>query len=273
MTRVLTVEDNPAHLALITSLVSQFGHATIAATDAETGLRLVDEEHPDLVLCDIQLPAQSGYDLVRRLKSDPATHGLPVIAVTAVAKKDEAMQAGFDGFLSKPLSLQRLRAEIERVLPGAGGSDAVVRGKVHGASAWVKTGRPRTGKRILVLDDTEANRELMRVVLDYGGHDVVCARTVADALVTAQSWRPHLILCDTHLDHELGTDLLHAVQNSPDLHQTRFAFTTASRGPGAEHEACQTRACASLRLPMKPDVLLREVGELLAVDDGDNPRR
>lgn len=266
MTRVLTVEDNPAHLALITSWVAEFGHATIAARDAETGLRLVDEERPDLVLCDIRLPAQSGYELVRRLKSDPATHGLPVIAVTAVAGKDEAMQAGFDGFLAKPLSLQRLRAELERVLPGGGGSDGARPEKAPGApGAWVKTQWPRTGKRILVLDDTEANRELMRVVLDYGGHDVVCARSVAEALVTARSWRPHLILCDAHLDRELGTDLLCSVQNSPDLHDTRFAFTTASRGPSVdEHEARRAGACAYLRLPMKPDVLLREIGELLA---------
>lgn len=264
MTRIIAVEDNPAHLALITSLMTEFGQTPIAALDAETGLRLIDEELPDLVLCDIRLPTLSGYEVLRRLKSDPATRRIPVVAITAATGLDEAMQAGFDGYLAKPLSLDRLRAEIERVAPALAGPQARTPEKgLAEPEAWTKTLLPRTGKRILVLDNSEANRELMKTILDHGGHDVICARTVGAALATARAWRPHLILCDVHLDRELGTGLLSAVRSFPELHGTRFAFTTASPGPSLEHELREAGACAYFRFPMKPTDLLREVGTLL----------
>lgn len=266
MATILAVEDNPAHLALITDLMAEFGHVPIAANDAETGLRMIEQERPDLVLCDIRLPTLSGYDILRRIKSDPATRHVPVIAVTAVAGKGETLQAGFDGYLSKPFSMRRLRLEIERVAPALGVSDSARSRNEKGAGApvaWAKTLLPRSGKRILVLDNTEGNRELMRAVLDYGGHDVVCERTVSAAFATALSWRPHLILSDLHLDKELGTELLSAVQNTAELLDTRFAFTSASPGPSVEQELLQTGACAYLRFPMKAEALLWEVGRLL----------
>lgn len=267
MAHVLAIDDDPAHLTQIASLLSADGHRASAAPDAEIGLQMIDVQPPDLVVCDIRLPTLSGFDVVRRLKHDPATRRLPVIAVTAVAEQEEAMRAGFDGYLAKPVSLPRLRAEIARLLPGLARAEPTRPAKAAGATAgWAKARLARSGKRILVLDNTEANRELLRVVLDYGGHAVACAHTVARAFAVARTWRPHLVLCDVHLDHELGSDLLRAIRDDPDLHDTRFAFTSASPGRrrGREEELLKAGACGYLRLPMKPQDLLRRVGELLA---------
>lgn len=266
MACILALEDNPDHLALITSWIKGLGHTPIAADHADDGMRLVAECEPDLVLCDIRLGGSSGYDVLRSLKSRPATRQLPVVAVTAFDAEDQALAAGFDGYLRKPLTPHGLRAEIDRVLPGAERAEFRQPGPLPASENHEhKANLPRTGKRVLVVDDTAANRELMKVIVGYGGHEVICVTTVAEALASARAWRPDLVLCDVNLGKErLGTELLHAARRDPDLRDLRVAFTSATRGSSVERAVRQRGACAFLRLPMEPMVLLREIGKLLA---------
>lgn len=116
-----------------------------------------------------------------------------------------------------------------------------------------------------MVDDSAANRDLMKVILDYGGHEAVCVGTIAEALAAAKAWRPDLVLCDVHLGKErLGTELLSSAQQDPELRAIRIAFTSVTRGASVERALRQRGACAFLRLPMEPVVLLRKIGELLA---------
>lgn len=266
MARILALEDHPDHLALITSWIGASGHTPIAATHAEEALRLIDACRPDLLLCDLHLPGLSGYDVLRSLKNRPATCQLPVVAVTAFGPREQTLAVGFDGYLAKPYTFQGLQAEMERVVPGLARSappaPALAPGTEH---AGQRTRPPRTGKRILVVDNTAANRALMQVVLDdYGGHETICVAGIAEALASARCWRPDLVLCDMHLDQErCGIELFDAIRNDPDLHGTRFAFTSATRGSSVEKAVRESGACAFFRLPMEPNALLQEVGELL----------
>jgi two-component system cell cycle response regulator DivK len=104
--RVLVIEDNAANMKLAAFLLQSAGHAVIAATDAELGLLLARDEHPDLILMDIQLPGMDGLEATRQLKADTRTAAIPVIALTALAMKgDEGriMAAGCDGYIAKPM--------------------------------------------------------------------------------------------------------------------------------------------------------------------------
>lgn len=105
MARILIIEDNPTNLQLMVYLLQAFGHTPLAAPDGETGL-LRAAEWPDLILCDVQLPGIDGFEVARRLKSDPALHAIPLVAVTALAMvgdRDRVLGAGFDGYLTKPI--------------------------------------------------------------------------------------------------------------------------------------------------------------------------
>jgi two-component system cell cycle response regulator DivK len=116
---ILIVEDNPANLKLASLLVRNAGHTVLAAVDAETGLTRARTEHPDLILMDIQLPGMDGLEATALLKNDPGTAGIPVIAVTAMAMKDDqekCRRAGCDAYIAKPLRYQELYAVIEELL-------------------------------------------------------------------------------------------------------------------------------------------------------------
>jgi two-component system cell cycle response regulator DivK len=117
--RVLVVEDNPVNLELVAALIEREGYVALLADTADLGLRLAATERPDLIVMDIQLPGMSGYDATRRLKADPATTRIPVMALTAHAMRGDEAQAraaGFDAFLSKPIDTRIFLETVRRFL-------------------------------------------------------------------------------------------------------------------------------------------------------------
>jgi CheY-like chemotaxis protein len=91
----------------------------ITAALPALGLRLAQEDRPDLILLDIQLPEMDGYEVLRRLRLDDATREIPVIAVSANAMPgdvEQGLAAGFVEYMTKPLDMQRLIAAVERAL-------------------------------------------------------------------------------------------------------------------------------------------------------------
>ena len=119
MARILVIEDNQANLKLASFLLGNAGHTVLSAPDAEAGLKLVRAELPDLILMDIQLPGMDGLAATTLLKQNPATAGIPVIALTALAMKadhEKTRVAGCDAYLAKPLRYQELYAAIDTQL-------------------------------------------------------------------------------------------------------------------------------------------------------------
>ncbi|HWV17700.1 MAG TPA: response regulator [Rhodocyclaceae bacterium] len=106
MARILVVEDNPSNMKLVTLILESMDHSVIESSNALEGIRLAQAEAPDLILMDIQLPGMDGLEATRRLKADPATQGLKVVALTAFAMKgdEERMRAaGCDDYIAKPI--------------------------------------------------------------------------------------------------------------------------------------------------------------------------
>jgi two-component system cell cycle response regulator DivK len=106
-------------MRLATFLLKAAGHVVLEAVDAEAGLARAREEHPDLILMDIQLPGMDGLAATALLKQDPATAAIPVIALTAMAMKEDQERtraAGCDAYIAKPLRLRELYAAIDALL-------------------------------------------------------------------------------------------------------------------------------------------------------------
>jgi two-component system cell cycle response regulator DivK len=115
MAHVLIIEDNASNMALVELLLQSVGHTVLKAADAEAGLTLARNEHPGLILMDIQLPGMDGLAATALLKNDSATRAIPVIALTALAMKgDEARirAAGCDDYIAKPLVYQHFLAAV-----------------------------------------------------------------------------------------------------------------------------------------------------------------
>jgi CheY-like chemotaxis protein len=120
MARVLVIEDNPASLDLMVYLLQAFGHTPLLARDGLQGIEVARREHPDLILCDIQLPGADGVEVCRQLKKDPALRDVPLVAATAyamVGDREKLLGEGFSGYLSKPINPQTFIDQIAPYLP------------------------------------------------------------------------------------------------------------------------------------------------------------
>ena len=116
---VLIVDDNPANLKLMTVLLRGEGYDVHTADCAEAALRLLQAICPRLIFMDIQLPGMDGLELTRRLKADPRTRAIIVVALTAYAMKgddDRALAAGCDHYLAKPIDTRTFPQFVERCL-------------------------------------------------------------------------------------------------------------------------------------------------------------
>ena len=119
--RILVVEDNPLNLKLVRDVLSFAGYDVVGAQSGEEGLRVAQQDPPDLVLMDLQLPGIDGTETLRRLRQGPLGPDVPVVAVTAFAiaeDKERAYRAGFDGYVEKPISVRALPGQIEAFLGG-----------------------------------------------------------------------------------------------------------------------------------------------------------
>src|ERR1700756_1965316 len=108
---VLIVDDNMVNLNLACVLLEEAGYHVKTAVDAEEALRILPGYHPRLILMDLQLPGMDGLELTRRLKADPATQDILILALTAYAMKGDeqkALAAGCDGYISKPIDTRTL---------------------------------------------------------------------------------------------------------------------------------------------------------------------
>ena len=113
--RILLVEDTEDNRQIIRDLLTSVGYELIEAVDGAEGVDLATKHKPDLILMDMQLPNVDGYEATRRIKADPATAHIPVIAVTSYALSgDEAKTraAGCDGYVAKPFSPKQLLAKV-----------------------------------------------------------------------------------------------------------------------------------------------------------------
>ncbi|CAG0959990.1 Polar-differentiation response regulator DivK [Burkholderiales bacterium] len=118
---ILIVEDNEKNMKLVRDILQAKGYGTIEAVTGEDGVRLAKEHVPALVLMDIQLPGISGIEALKRLRADPATASIPVIAVTAsvmASDRRNITDAGFDGYVGKPLNLKEFLAAVAGALEG-----------------------------------------------------------------------------------------------------------------------------------------------------------
>ena len=124
---ILIVEDNEKNRKLLRDLLQVKGYKTIESETAEEGIRLAQESRPALILMDIQLPGIDGITALKRLRAEPETKDIPVIAVTASAmtnKRETMLAEGFDGYQTKPISINDFLEEVQRVLEAHGGVGA-----------------------------------------------------------------------------------------------------------------------------------------------------
>ena len=119
MAKILLVEDNELNRDMLFRRLTKRGYDVVVAVNGIEACSKACGEIPDLILMDMHLPELDGWEAARKIKSEPETHTIPMIALTADAMsgdREKAIEAGCDEYETKPVDLQRLLAKIERLL-------------------------------------------------------------------------------------------------------------------------------------------------------------
>jgi CheY-like chemotaxis protein len=127
MAKILLVEDNELNRDMLSRRLVRNGHTVVVAVDGEQGVAMAISEAPDVVLMDMSLPVLDGWAATRKLRADPATRAIPVIALTAHAMagdREKALDAGCNDYDTKPVELPRLLGKIAALLSRATDSSA-----------------------------------------------------------------------------------------------------------------------------------------------------
>jgi CheY-like chemotaxis protein len=116
---VLVVEDYPAARKALCLLLSSFGATTLSAEDGQAALALALERRPQLVLCDVRMPRMDGFEFIKRLRADPASQGMRVVAMSGVGSDADLQlvaSSGFDDHIMKPVDTQKIAEQLARVV-------------------------------------------------------------------------------------------------------------------------------------------------------------
>lgn len=119
MAKVLVVEDNEMNLRLVQFVLEREGYQIIAAATAEDAIRLAEQDSPDIILMDVQLPGMDGLEATRRLKDNQLTQNIPIVAITAHAMRgdeERILAAGCAGYIAKPINTRELGDKIAEYL-------------------------------------------------------------------------------------------------------------------------------------------------------------
>jgi len=120
VTKVLYIEDNDDNIYMLKMRLELLGDfEVVSAEDGEKGCAMALSEGPDIILMDLEMPVVDGWEATRRLKADPQTRDIPIIALSAHAlagERDKALAAGADEFDTKPIEFERLVATLHRLL-------------------------------------------------------------------------------------------------------------------------------------------------------------
>lgn len=240
MARILLVEDEAVNRELFRRRLERKGHTAIPSESGAQTIALAKSESPDLILMDLGLPDIDGWEVTRRLKADPATARVPIIALSAHATADartKATAAGCEDFETKPVNwdvvFQKIDAALARAAerakaPPAPSLDDLDLGAPDpdpAATGVLKKGAGR--KHILVVEDNDPNRVMLCRRLQKSGYLTTEAADGRQALAALSKGRFDLVLCDIMMPEVDGYTVLQTMKADPALSAVPIVMVSA----------------------------------------------
>ncbi|NTU81178.1 MAG: response regulator [Chloroflexales bacterium] len=254
--QVLVVEDSATAADQVVRYLHEFGARVEVHAHGRGTVKRARVLQPDVILLDLLLPDQDGWEVLRRLKAEPRTRDIPVIIVSVVDEPARGQALGAAALVRKPIDRAALRQVLGQVAarPDEPSTD------------WVRdipTAAPRP--RLLLAEDNQANIDVLYDYLQAKGYAVTVARNGAEALVHAQEGAPEAILMDIQMPIMDGLEAIRRIRADPALGRVPIIAVTALAMPG-DRERCLATGADDYQT--KPVNLRRLVAQIEALRHG-----
>lgn len=249
---VLVIEDNELNLKLVRTLLEIGKRQVICCGNAVDGIRLANEYIPDLILMDLQLPGMDGLTATRKLKNNPKTREIPVVAITAYAMekdKELALESGCVDHISKPIDIKNFLQLISKYI-----SD----GKKESFEPK-SMGKPLA----LIVDDDPMDVKLLNAILSEEGFHTDIAYDGAEAIEKAHKCSPDMILLDIMMPGINGYEVTQILKNDPETSNIPIILVTALDSEEDKIRGMEVGANEFLNKPINKTELIARVRSLL----------
>jgi CheY-like chemotaxis protein len=247
--RVLIVDDDPAVLEVLTSVLAPAGYAVTSTRGPREALDLARRDRPELLIADLMMPEMSGFELLETLDADESTRGIPTLVLTAAdLTEDEHLR------LRRHAQLVARKGNVGREELVAAIERAIGR----------RSAPPDPGRAtLLVVDDHDLNRVLACSILEAAGHRVLTAERADEGLALAIQEKPALALLDLSMPGKDGYTLARELKSVSSTASIRLVALTALAMRGDEEKALAAGFDAYLTKPLDRRALMETVGRLL----------
>ncbi len=267
--RILIIDDDKQNLEVFKSRLEVEGYRVLTSEDPYHGFSLMESKSPDLVLLDIMMPGMSGYDFCQKKDEIPNLAPIPVVFVSAkgtVEDRIRAYQVGGNDFIGKPFDKEELLWKIRINLQRS----AVLKEIYHNPPEKTKLISSDTSERqvinqngnmekILVIDEEDASREILKNRLSLHHYEVICASTAREGLLLAQKEHPNLILLDFMVSKLYGSNLLDKLKDSPQTKDIPILLVTPEDKIEEKIYAIQLGASDTIGKPTSKEELLSRI--------------
>jgi CheY-like chemotaxis protein/two-component sensor histidine kinase len=286
---ILIIDDNAMNLDIIKDLLEHAGMYVLTAENALSGIQLMKEKQPDLVLLDLLMPHMDGFEAAQIIKADPEIQTIPLIAFTALATsedREKALQVGCKDIILKPINTETFISTIQSHLGNIEfnelklNSNFVKTEPIKVKSFLPPQQRPHT---ILIIDDNPMNVDILKDATTAIGQTTLRAFSGLEALRLLEKEKPDLILLDIMMPEMNGYEVMDLLKKQPDTANIPVIIISAldrteDRVQGLlsgsqdyitkpfELTEVQARVSAALRTKDLQDQLTKERNELAAVN-------
>ncbi|MBU1727402.1 MAG: response regulator, partial [Candidatus Omnitrophica bacterium] len=253
MKQILIVDDDEKFAKTVKLNLEVDGEYKVATeTDSKHAHSTAKDLKPDLILLDLKMCGESGFEVLEGMKADPETASIPVVMLTVVEghlQKIKAVQLHSEGYLTKPISIEVLKAKIERVL-----------NKHLVQQTAVEAGRK---KKILVVDDKEDFGLLIKLNLEASGKYQVATETRGrEALAAAKSFKPDLILLDIKMPDMDGFEALKMLRLDDNTKLMPIIMLTGVDDEEAKRKSMELYGEGYITKPVSPEELISKIEDV-----------
>jgi PAS domain S-box-containing protein len=237
---VLVIDDDASVRDLVKRSLSKEGLQVMTAATGEEGLRLAKEHRPDVVTLDVQMPGMDGWEVLKAIKADPALREIAVIMMTNIDEKNTGFKLGAAEYMTKPIDRDRLVDVLKKFRDNA------------------------STKPVLLVEDDNAVREIVRRALSQDGLKVVEASNGREALERLAESPPSLILLDLMMPEMDGFGFIEELRKNAQWDEIPVVVLTAMDLTPEDLERLEGSATAVMfKKDQSQDILIREMRDLI----------